>query len=575
MSKSSKPKRTPIQITRRQALAACGVGAASFHPGISLLQGLVNGIIGNANADTPATAAPIKATINYHLQGGPLRTSWDLPLSPYANATPVLTPLSGTKIENGKAVYRTTPVNLGSKTIYMPWVWSTSIPTVGGGSVAMSELMRNMLMVRGIEGKTPNHPDAAKEKTRPIGSAPSIMGVIADASSAPVQAVIAGDYYGVPTTAFAANHSAQVHVTDQNGPIAQLLGPFNRANDGVNSDFLSRRAALDSLIQNGLSLLATAANSNQPGSDALFGMRGRAELLMRNGVQTAIDAYPALRKKYQDLIRACANHDQAGITDAAIPLPAGNSYGINETVVNVAGGSFAQNSDVRTIITSSSKPYWMAENFAIAEILVTQGLSSSLMIGSEAVFGLQYDSLEIFGSRASTTSSSWDFDEHFGGSLTSLLANAFLYRCLSACLYELQSSLKSKNSAAGGTLWDQTVFFVSGDFGRNPRVDIGDQAGNPGGADHDPSATNYSIFSGAIPEPLVLGNVGITPKTDPKYYGHWGEARTVAQVGRNLDCADVISTIAQLANVASPTDNFGSLLNAAGAPVVELAKEKA
>jgi len=560
-------------MSRRQALAACGVGAAAFHPGISLLQGIVNGLIRKAQADSLPGAAPIKTTINYHLQDGPLRTSWDLPLSPYANSAPVLTPLSGTKIENGKAVYRTVPVNIGSKTIYMPWAWSTSIPTSGGGSVVMSELMRNMLIVRGIEGKTASHPDAAKEKTRPIGGAPSIMGAIADASSAPVQAVIAGNYYGVPTTAFAANHSAQVWVTDDNDPITQLLAPFNRGADSVNSNFLTRRAAMDTLIQNGLSLLATAANSSQPGSDALFAMRNRAEALMKSGVQTAIAAYPALRKKYQGLIAACAAYNQAGLSDAPIPLPRSNGYGINDTVVNVGGASYMQNSDVRTMINSSSTPNWMAEDFAIAEILATQGLSSSLMIGSSVLRGVRYDSLLVYGTGASNQGSSWYFDEHFGGSLTSLVANAFLYRCLSACLYELQNVLKSKSSPNGGTLWDQTIFFVSGDFGRNPRLDIGDAAGNPGGSDHDPLATNYSIFSGAIPSPLVLGNVGITPKTDPKYYGHWGEARAVAGLARNLDCSDVISTIAKLAGVASPTDNFDSLLNASGGSLIELAKE--
>ena len=130
---------------------------------------------------------------------------------------------------------------------------------------------------------------------------------------------------------------------------------------------------------------------------------------------------------------------------------------------------------------------------------------------------------------------------------------------------ELFGVLKSRN------LWNETVFFVTSDFGRNMRNDDG--TGYQSGSDHDHDACNFSIFSGAIASPVVIGNTCIG-----RSGGDWGQNRPVTGVfgaNRSLVIADAISTIAGLARCASPTENNPSLVSSSGIPLIEKAREVA
>lgn len=564
MSKKSQEKK--VVMSRRQALQALGIGAVGFHPGITLLRSLVDGLITSAQAQTLGTKP--RTLINYHLGGAPLRTYWDLPLSPYANSMPVRTPLTNTRIQNGQMVYSTTGFTVPGGTLYLPHLWNTPLPLASGGTVPMTNLLNNMLIMRGVQGNSLNqHPDGSREMTRPIGNAPSIMGMLADASTAPVQAVFMGNQYNLPRNAFAAKNSAQVQVRNFNDPLNEILRPFNRGSDPTGSTFMSRRSAMDNLIQQGLAMLGQHSSARVPGSEALYTMRNSAETIMRNGVSEALSLYPAIYSKYQRLISTCANNRQVGITDSPIALPGATSKGINATIVNAYNNpSYIQNSDVRTVIQSSTMPGNMAENFAVAEVLATLGLSQSIMIGSGSMNNMNYQGAARFGDRSSiSVSNVWDFDEHDGGPLTSLIINSFLFHALATCMNELFNQLKAKN------LWNESVFFVTSDFGRNMRMDDG--SGYQSGSDHDEDACNFSVFSGAITAPVVIGNCGIGESR-----GDWGKRRPVNGVfgtNRAITVADAVSTVAGLARCASPTDNNPSLVSASGIPLIERARETA
>jgi hypothetical protein len=574
---SRKANKKQMLMTRRQALAACGVGAgaAALLPGFSLMQGLVDGIIGKAMA--AGTGIAPRSVINYHLAGAPNRWYWDLPLSPYANANPVATPLTGNRIVNGLPAYATTPFAAnGSGTIYLPYLWASQIPTSASSTstVAMTELAKNMLLIRGISGTSASHPDGAREKTHPNATVPSLLGTVADASSLPIQSAIIGDY-SMPFEAFAAKHSAQTQARNMSAPLADLLKPFNKSLDNYGSTFVSRRAAMDTLVQRGLASLGAFSASNLPGSDSLFSMRNSAELLMKNGVTTALNAYPAALAKYKSLISRCATLGQIGISDVPVPLPSAGTYGVNEATITGGNPVYCQNSDLRTIITSSTYPTNMAEGFAVAEILVTQGLSNSVNIGSSYMNLLNFQGVANYGDKSLVAPASewhWDHDQHNSGSITSLLTNAFMFQSLAACIYELAMTLNAKG------LWSESLIFVSSDFGRNVRTGVGAAgSGSQSGSDHDPSSCNYSIFSGAIATPSVIGNTGTTPNSNG-YSGDCGQNRPISNIfgaNRSLIPADAVSSIASLARVASPLENNPSLVDATGTPLIEKATEKA
>jgi hypothetical protein len=439
----------------------------------------------------------------------------------------------------------------------------------------MTELAKNMLLIRGIQGSSTSHPDGAKEKTRPNGSAPSLLGSVADASTLPIQSALASADYAMPFDAFAAKHSAQTQTRNMSAPLSDLLKPFNKSADNYGTTFPTRRAAMDALVQKGLSSLGAFAASNQPGSDSLFAMRNSAETLMKTGVTAALNAYPTVLAKYKALISRCATMGQVGISDAAIPLPAAGTYGINDTIIATGDPMYCQNSDLRTIITANTYPTNMAEGFAVAEILVTQGLSNSVAIGGSYMNLMNYMNVANYGDKSAVVAPTewhWDHDQHNSGPITSMLANSFLFQSLAACIYELSTALKAKN------LWTESLVFVTSDFGREVRTAVGATgSGTQSGADHDPSSCNYSIFSGAIATPSVIGNTGTTPNANG-YYGAWGQNRSISNLfgaTRSLIPADAVSSIAALARVASPADNNPSLVSATGDPLIEKATEKA
>ena len=553
-------------MSRRQLLKACGYGALSplaFNPLQALVGSLVDGLITKAEASSSGVTPP-RNLINYHLSGAAPRWYWDGFLSPYKNITPVRNPLVNTKIVNGIAQYGTTPVSTSTGTMYLPPIWASQIPLSNGGTGPMSALLESMLTIRGIYSNDVGHPDGAASQTRPLASAPSLMGLVADASSAVVQAVGAGQ---CPTVAFAARSSGQTVVTNDSNPIGQIMSPFDRSQDYYGYSYMGRRAAMDTVIQQALSSLGAYANGNYPGSSALYSMRNTAEQLLKVGIGNATSMYPTLLAKYQKLIATCGAMTIPGVSDANVPLPARGNYGIPETLVNgLNTPTYVQNSDVRTVVTASSYPDYMAENFAIAESLITQGLSQSIMIGSGYIEGLNYEGSQLWKTNVPITSGSyWGHDEHTSGSLTSLLVNSFMYQCLSACLFEFISVLKAKG------LYTETAIFITGDFNRYPRFDIGTTSGFQAGSDHDPASTVMTVFSGALSGPNVIGNIVHGGST-----GDWGTSAVVNNMdgaNRQIIIPDATSTIAGIARVTPPFINNPPLVTPSGTPTIPPGEE--
>ena len=561
---SYRSKKKQARMTRRQALAACGAGLASpwlLSPAGTLLTALVDGLISKAEA--AESVIPPRTLVNYHATGAPAPWYSHLPMSPYSNGTPNRGKHMNTAIANGQLLYRTKAMATSGGTIYMPNLWASNIATPGG-SAPMSKLMENMLIIRGIHGNSnQSHGLGCKEMTRPVGDRPSLMGFAADASSSPVQAVLTCRADGI-LGSFKSNRSGQTLVTNFSDPMSQILGAFDKRGDSLNSTFVTRRQAKDVLIQKALASLGAYAASNAPGAENLFTMRHSAELFLSNGISAAVSAYPAALAKYKKLISDCGSQSAlkiVGVTDNPIPLPSAGSEGIEEMAISGANGSYAQNSDAGTIITGNTYPYLMAQNFAIAEVLISLGLSQSIHIAEGSLYGMNYVSPVNFGSRTPVDAQAWwNTDEHEGGSYLSLITNSFLYQCLYSCVNELITVLKSKN------LFDETVIFITSDFGRG-------EDPSARGTLHASESCVIQAFSGAIAKPSVIGN--ISKGTNG---GDTGQNRPVAGVvggTRSLTISDAASTIAKLARIESPASNNASLVSADGTPLVEKAKEVA
>lgn len=550
-------------MTRRQALGAVGGGIAApllLNPLHTLMRGLVDGLISSAQA-AEATIQP-RTLINCHMVNAPALWYSMMPMSPYANLVPNRGQHINTGITNGSLVYQTKALTTSAgSTLHMPNLWASNIATPTG-IAPMGNLIENMLIMRGVLGySSGSHGSGRQEMTRPVATRPSLMGLVSDASSLPVQAVLTTNADGM-RSAFKATKTGQTLVTNFSDPMTQILGPFDKRTDTVNSTFVTRRMAKDLLIQQALSSLGAYASSNAPGSDSLFSMRNSAELFLRNGITTAIAAYPTAVTKYKKLISDCGSLSSlkiVGLTDSPIPLPAGNADGIPKTSISGSSG-YCQNADLSTLITGTTVADAMAVNFAIAEVLVTQNLSSSITLGLGDLTEVNYQNPVSFITKTPINPYGyWNVDEHQGGSYVSLIANSFQYQCLYSCLNELISVLKAKGQ------YGETVIFLTSDFGRS-------EDSQAYGTKHAPDACAFQIFSGAIAASSVIGNISHGATID------YGQGRPVTGIfgsNRVLNVFDATSTVAGLARVTPPSDNNPSLVSATGVPLIELGRETA
>lgn len=580
---STKSRKKELVLSRRQMLALAGsVSPLMLNPVQVLLKSLVDGMIMKAQASSSGLTP--RNLFVYHLHGAPWRGTWDMPYSPYGSNVPDRSLWAGyndtytNKFSSGGAnpVYAASPFTVGSVRINMPYLWNSNIATPSGHA-PMANLLPNMLAMRGLNmiDLSAGHDDGSMQQTRPSAAAPSLTGSVADGSNQPIPAV-ATSYQSIAYSGFRGNKSSQTLITSTTNPIGQALSPFNRSADG-DGTFLSLRnsGGVNSAISSALSQLSSYAASQNPGADALFGMRNSAEGLLLAGVNTAISQFATIKAKYTNLISQCAmaatNSSSPlailGVTNAPVPLPSPTSYGIVETIVG--GPQYIQNSDVRTIITSSSAPDNMATIFAIAELLIGQGFSSSVLGATEYISGLNWVNPAQWASGPiSGIGSYWNFDEHFAGSYTSLIIDSFLYQCLASCIYEFSQAMKSApggNGLAAGNIWPETVVMIAGDFNRIPHGQTNDfhtpdLSGHTGG-EHGLLNVVQTVFSGAIQEPMVLGNISHGQSGYP-YYGDAGQGTNVTVDGANriLTIGDSTSTIAALCRVKAPISSTPSLV---------------
>ena len=158
-------------------------------------------------------------------------------------------------------------------------------------------------------------------------------------------------------------------------------------------------------------------------------------------------------------------------------------------LVSPNGEYVVRNPDLRTMMSSASRPRNIAENFAIAEFVLMNDLSDNITLGIPRMTGMK----PIVN--GSTPLGSFTYDEHYVGSFITLLGNTYLNLCFGGCLLELFDRLKEKK------IFNDILVDFSGEMGRVPR---GDQLGS----DHEGRALDVAMWSGALDStPKVIGNV--------------------------------------------------------------------
>lgn len=544
------------EFNRRNLLKGLGAGALFLTSPEKLLMGtILDGMLNRAQAAASQTNE--KILINIFLQSGPARWYFDLPLRPNGNDAIIENAMVKNRfeLENGilKPVFDTHKVG----DFHLPYLWKSNIPTSDGLSVPMANLAQSALFVRGYDLINDGHDQNRIRHNAPISGAPSLSGIFADNSSKPFSAVTDG-----PTFQHKSALGKSIINAPRNGdPFSSMMAPFNLNNPKS----FNRRQAMDDSIKALQRNISSFFGSKNPYASSLASEKDSSIELFLKGTTGLKEKYSALYNKYRNLeVRAFTESNLEGIDDKEIPLKKGHDFHITGHGANIKPN--IEGGDFRSIIDINSRTSSMAEGFAIAEYIVTENLSSSLILVMNDIINLNLSSLNYhtFEDAAVGNLQHLNFDSHETGSHASLYLYSQFYRAFAANLYEFIRVLKNKN------LYKDSIIQLSSEFNRAART-----AGH--GSDHGFNGSGTSFYSGMFETgngPLVIGNVK-NNATGGGYAGTWGVAAPVPELGnREIGIGNLMSTVTSLANYESPTKNDsplvkilnGNLINLAGKP---------
>ena len=310
----------------------------------------------------------------------------------------------------------------------------------------------------------------------------------------------------------------------------KILEPFSNAS--YTSDFLNDQNTIKAQLDSTIGILDGLNKQKSQVNDIINKATKDAVDLFTKDFGDYATTYNNLFAKYEDLIaRAIApGQNLVGLTDKVV----GTSNTRNSTY-HFNDGNIIMG-DLRDIIRTDTECVLMAEQFAVAEFLFVNNITSAISIGARGLEKM----------RVNNVRKTQNFDEHKGGAMVSLMINTHYYLALSSCLYELISQYKS----AG--IYDDTIINIGGDFGRNPRDD-------GSGSDHSPEANICTLFSGSMTGLNVIGNIKQDSQPEIGCSGTWGYQASNEIFG-DLNLGHVASTVATLIGVPSPVNSAESLV---------------
>jgi Protein of unknown function (DUF1501) len=484
-----------------------------------------------------------KKFIHLSMVGGAPRWYWDQPLNPNGNDNMgAANQMLITRMTNNGGMatggsYATTKIG----NFYLPHMWSGNIPTPNGGSAPMANLAQNMLSIRGIDLQADGH-DSNRYKQTMVASGSSLLGLVAEQGKTPIPATA----YGSGAHYYASSKGVGQVESGSGSPLTDFLNPFLNGSSLQSVSNTTLEASIDRVLRS----MASVSSSKHKFLPTTYEQRLNAKTLLKKDFGNLQASYNSLVNKYENLISRSFGDSAfhlAGVEDSFI-----NSEMYNRNFTVGAGGEvWSVPGDLRGLTDSGTSIAALSASMAVAEYMVTQGFSSSVnVLSGDFVNVNTTGGQNIAASNAPAPNrKNISIDCHESGCFSNLLLQTRNYRAHSACLYELINSLKAV-STSQGSLFDQTAIAVTSEFSRAPRTD-------GSGSDHGFAGTNYVIYSGAIPELTVVGNVG---DHSQGYGGKWAAAPVSELGGRTALIGNVASSFTTILDLKSPTPNDASFV---------------
>lgn len=510
--------------SRRDLLKYLGLSAAvASSPTEIVLDYFTDSLISKAEA---STAGLSNKYVFIHQFGAPSRWMYDLFLKPYGGD--VVTNVSvASELAGGarydRAIYKTHKV----KGINAPIMWTHNVGTGTGGVRPLSDLMDAMLVLQGMDALNPGHGPAQQLLNRPLTEL-SLDGALADRSNNPFASMMFGSNLDFKSKK---GKAAQVYSINANFA-KEIPKAFLNYENKVSKKYKSSVDRAVAKLNKRLS-----DNKLKLGSVSLD-TKGAREL-MGGEIQKIEKALPAITAKYNRAITktVALTQNLKGLTDKPIGVSGDRSphYRLtrSKTIVNDA--------DLRNTL-KSAYVHKLAENFAIAEYVITQNLSSNALVGCAQLVP------KINGKNFTFAN-----DQHWTGSITNVLFGVTYFRIISACILELIEALKA-TPYKDSNMFAHTVIRQGGEFARHPR----NSNTNPG-SDHSPWSNNAMLLSGMIKGPIIAGDIHKDGRAIGRRMGSWGAAAHLRH-GAPGTTGHVVSTIAAMLDIPSPSSNNPSLV---------------
>ena len=455
--------------------------------------------------------------VHFSFSGGPPRWYMDLPLNPENKADQFIAGGFGNTLvwKSGKvdSVHTGIPYkNKAGKTTHIPPVWGMSLP-----STNIQDLLPNTLFIRGMDMEIDNHPISNQRQVAPIIGGLSVTGLVADASKKPIPGLTGSS----PSSTVFKSAKGLASVSNPGGatPLATLLKPF--APFAAGTAVQAKEWA--TLRNNALARFDQYAAKNGLPETTLRLAYDDATKMIENNVYELNTQYAATVAKYKDLMDRALSLAEV---KRLFPNPI---VGEDTPHFSIDTDVRAKDADLRNAFEAGARISNGAEDFAMAEILLKNDLTSSLTLGIGNGAGLV--NLKVNGATFNMTN-----DQHRIGKVPSTLFTTMQYRAFLTMVTELAKVLKDENK------WDKTVFHIAGEWNRSPRAD-------GSGADHGVRGSCTTLMSGMIKDFNLIGNVSRQSGAD-RWPGTWGVAANYGPE-RPIQVNDVAATLASLMRLNS------------------------
>lgn len=552
-----------------------------------------NSLIYN-NLNTDQKAAGIRNYLQINLYGAPCRFGFDHLLKPYDENefVPYKYVANRVKAQNDKNPhdiefeYNTVKMN----GLNVPPQWKQMLPTSSGTLRPLSDLFSNALMIRGCKLDFSGHPLNAMQQIAPVPGDLSLNGVVADASSALFSSISVGN--NPVSRSFKSEGSllTEIPYTEKNYA-EYLLKPF----------VLKQKDRFYEIseLENDFDRIAAFYPQKMKN---MKDVKKKSVQNMRDNVDKYLAEYSALVAKYRSLINKAfeTNTVNFNVLCPQLPLSIKGKSSLKEVL-----GPFTLleklylEKEAYNFVKSGKLNYW-AEEFALAEFLLVNNLSQSILISAPSPdigylvegctasdkvslehLDLSYDedsdlttvdfkknSENFSDGKRKTIKDMPEYigmDTHSTGLVYEIMGNDIFFRTLSTCILELIDVLKSKKSG-NSTLFDETVIHLASEFDRVPAKD-------GSGSEHNALANPTTIFSGCIKGPQVIGNIytgSLEPPEGVYYYGTLGNGAPVKELEDSIKIGNVSSTLSTLLRVKPILRRAPSLVAEKNGEVVSL-----